>query len=138
MYLGFNTLVRSKLNDASFQYNSDELPIYFSGQWETDQGAHIRALVFSNEPDATEFGFNAAEEVTGFVQLGVFLPATDNGLDYSLNELASQVHSEFNRSAFSDGEYKVEWLNVQREPEIRIGGHYTVTLRVNYRYFYCN
>ncbi|AUR94742.1 tail-completion protein [Vibrio phage 1.198.B._10N.286.54.F4] len=138
MYLGFNTLVRSKLNDASFQYNSDELPIYFSGQWETDQGAHIRALVFSNEPDATEFGFNAAEEVTGFVQLGVFLPATDNGLDYSLNELASQVHSEFNRSSFSDGEYKVEWLNVQREPEIRIGGHYTVTLRVNYRYFYCN
>ena len=137
MYLGFNTIARKKLNSASFQYNGSELPIYFSGDWEEDKGAHIRTLIYSNEPEATEVGFSAPENVTGYIQLGVFLPATDKGLDYSLNELASQIHTEFNRSNFVDGSYKVEWLNVQRENEIRIDGHYTVTLRVNYRYFHC-
>ena len=138
MYLGFNTIIRTKLNAASFDYNGNQLPIYFGGDWKTDEGAHIRTLVYSNQPEAEEVGFSAPESVTGYLQLGVFLPATDKGFDYSLNELASQVHSEFQRSSFVDGDYKVEWLNVQKEPETRIDGHMTVTLRVNYRYFHCD
>lgn len=138
MYSEFNTIVRKKLNAASFDYNGNDLPVYFTGEWESDQGAHVRSLVFSNQPEAQEVGYSATESVSGYLQLGIFLPTSDKGLDYSLNDLASQVHSEFQRGSFVDGEFKAEWLNVQRENPVRIDGHMIITMRVNYRYFYCN
>ena len=138
MFSGFNTIVRTKLNASSFNYQGNKLPIYFSGDWESDEGAHIRSLVFSNEPQASDVGFDAPEYVTGYIQLGVFLSATDKGLDYSLNDLASQIHNQFRRGDFVDGDYKVEWLNVQKGEPVRIDGHFTITMRVNYRYFHCN
>lgn len=153
MYSGFNDIVRGKLiaystpkqdnpldfdNFSHLEYLGSNIPVYFPGEWESDNDPHLRSLVFSNEPDATEVGFSAPENVTGYIQLGIFLPATHGGLDGALAELASKVHTEFQRSSFVDGDFKVEWLNVQKGEPVRIGGHFTITMRVNYRYFHCN
>ena len=119
-------------------YNGNDLPVYFSGDWEEDQGAHVRCIVYSNEPESSEIGYDAAESVTGFIQLGVFLPASDRGLNFTLNEIPDQFRRIFRRSSFVEGNLKIEWLNVAREEPLRIDGHYSITARVNYRYFHCN
>lgn len=137
MYLEQNSIFRAKINSESFMYQGSQLPVYYSGQWEDDDGAHIRILVHVNEPTSTEVGFDAARNLTGFIQIGLFLPSTDRGLDYSLNELASQIDVAFKRQSFVDGNFKVQWLGTTKGDEVRILGHYTATVLVNFSNFTC-
>lgn len=134
-YTAFNTIVRKKYNALTLLYNSNAIPKYFNEEFEKDTGAHSRLLTYINEPDATEVGFNATEQLTGYIQIGVFLPRSDAGLNFALNDLASQIDLAFPRSNFIDGDLKVEWLNVEREAPIPVDGHYVVNLRVNFRCF---
>lgn len=136
-YQEFNNVVREKYSNLQLTYRGINIAKYHNEEFEQDNGAHSRLVTFINEPTATEVGFDAAEEMTGFIQIGIFLPTSDKGLNFSLNDMARQVNIAFPRSDFVSGGLKVEWLNVQREQPIRVGGHYTVTMRVNFRVFSC-
>jgi hypothetical protein len=136
-YRDFNTVTRKKYNDLSLLYNGVEIEKYYMVDFEEDTGAHSIIVSHINEPDSTEVGYNAGEQLTGFLQIGVFLPTVDKGLSYSLDDLASQIDTQFPRSGFIDGDLKVEWLNVQRGDPARIGGHMVITMRVNFRVFAC-
>lgn len=136
MYSELNTLLRKSVNNNTFTYQGAALPVYFSGEWENDKGAHVRVLTDTGTPESAEVGFYASVNTTGMIQLGFFLPATDKGTDYALNELASQVYTAFRRQSFVDGNFKVEWLSVERGDVMRIDGHNTVTVRVGFRVFY--
>lgn len=140
MYQEINTIFRTALNAANLSYYGQELPIYYQGDWGSDDGAHIRAVMFTAEPDYREVGSfkgNVARDITGYYQVGFFLPSTDKGLDFSLNKLAGELDALFKRQGFISGDIKMEYLSVTREQPLRIDGHETMTCRINFRSYEC-
>lgn len=139
MYAKITEIFRTALNNAALSYRGDVMPIYYQGKWGTDDGAHIRAVMFTNEPEYREVGSfdgNISRDVTGFYQVGFFLPSSDKGLDFSLATLVDQLDSAFKRQGFVD-DVKMEYLSITREQPLRIDGHETMTCRINFRAFDC-
>jgi hypothetical protein len=137
MFSEFNTIIRTKVQSLTLLYKGNAIPIYYEEDINNDKGAHALVLTVINEPISNEVGFAGAETLTGFVQFQIQVPTKDNGINFALSDLSSQLYSQFPRSNFVDGDFKVEWLNVQKEPNVREGGHYSVTCRVNFRTFSC-
>lgn len=140
MYEQINTIFRTAINNAAFSYLGNILPVYFQGDWGSDDGAHVRAKLFTNEENYREVGSfeaNPALDVSGFYQVGFFLPSSDNGLEYSLNALTDDLRVAFKRQGFMSGSLKMEYLSTTRNEQLRIDGHETITCRVNFRAFTC-
>lgn len=137
MYSEINTHFRTKMNNATFLYNGNALPLIWESDVDGFDGAYIRMALNTNQPSSSEVGYAGAEEVTGFYQVGFFVPASDKGIDFSLNNLADQLRVEFRRQSIVDGDLKVEYLDVERNTPLRIDGMYSCTCRINFRIFAC-
>lgn len=138
MYLELNNIFRAQFTGFNPLYQGGAFTKYYHEDTPADaSGPHLRALLFTNQPEAQEVGFNANEAVTGYMQFGVFLPATDGGLNYSLAEISEDAHAYFSRKNFVSGDIKFEILNTEKSEPLRIDGFFTVTLRVNYRATHC-
>ncbi|MGB1320885.1 MAG: hypothetical protein ACPG5L_08135 [Vibrio gallaecicus] len=138
MYSEINTELRKLVNAATFNYQGSPMKKLFLGDWDEDEGPHVRVMFHQNRPESREIGFDGYQDLTGYIQVGFFIPATDNGINYSLSDLSGQLFSQFGRSSTVVGDLKIELLDVQKNDDIRIDGHFTNTSLVNFRIGHCN
>lgn len=140
MITEINTIFRTALKNSLIEYRGVVMPILFQGEYGEDAGAHLRGLLYTNEPTYPEVGSyhgEIIENITGYYQVGIFLPISDKGLDYSINEISDQVRANFKRQGFFDS-IKMEYLSVNRETQTRTDGHEVLTCRVNFRATQCS
>lgn len=138
-YGDINTELRKLINAATFEYRGQPMKKLYLGEWDDDEGPHVRVLFHENTPDARELGFEGYQDNTGYIQVGFFIAATDKGLNYSLSNLAQQFSSQFKRNNVpNSSELKLQLLSVEKGDDVRIGGHMTVTCRANFTVGQCD
>lgn len=137
MYSDLNSIFRDKIDATTITYRSEQVPIIYSTDYDEGDGSNCIVSTLKNQPDSTEIGFNAARIMTGFIQFIAKLPNTKKGLDYALSNISQEIESQYPRSNFVDGDFKVEWLEVEEVSKLRIDGFSTVTVRVHYQVFAC-
>lgn len=138
MYSEINTELRKLVNAATFNYQGSPMKKLFLGEWDTDEGPHVRVMFHQNRPGSREVGFDGYQDLTGYIQVGFFIPATDKGINYSLSDLSGQLFEQFKRSSSVTGDLKIEILDVQKNDDVRIDGHFTNTSLVNFRIGHCD
>lgn len=138
-YGDINTELRKLINAATFEYNGQPMDKFYLGEWGEDDGAHVRVLFHENTPDARELGEGGYQDNTGYIQVGFFIPATDKGINYSLSNLSQQLYDQFKRKNIpNSSDIKLQITSVERGDDVRIGGHFTNTSRVNFTVGHCD
>ena len=138
-YSDINTELRKLINAAKFEYLNKPMKKLYLGQWDDDSGPHVRVLFHENTPDARELGFEGYQSNTGYIQVGFFVPATDRGINYSLADLSQQLADQIKRGNIENtSSIKLQITSVERGDNVRIGGHFANTSRVNFTVGHCD
>ncbi|CAH9016322.1 putative tail-completion protein [Vibrio phage 242E40-1] len=138
-YGDINTELRKLVNAATFTYNGQPMKKLFLGDWDADEGPHVRVAFHVNRPDSRELGFDGYQDLTGYIQVGFFIPATDKGINFALSDLSQQLSEQFKRSnVVNQADAKIQITDVQKNDDVRIEGHFTNTSLVNFTIGQCD
>ncbi|AUR92715.1 hypothetical protein NVP1176O_13 [Vibrio phage 1.176.O._10N.261.55.F5] len=137
MYSEINTLIRKEINSKSITYKGSELEHVRISKQHTEDGPYVQVSTELADPVSQEVGFDASQNISGFIQFLVKLPESDTGLDYYVNEIAQQYFVAFPAQSKTVDGLTIEYLPVGRPLEGREAGYYTVTVRVGFNIYYC-
>ena len=138
-YGDINTELRKLVNAATFEYRGQQMKKLYLGEWDDDDGPHVRVMFHENRPDARELGNEGYQDNTGYMKFGFFLPATDKGLNFSLANLAQQLSDQFKRNNIPNvSDLKLQILDVEKGDNVRIDGHFTNSCLVNFTVGHCD
>lgn len=137
LYLDLNTTLRKAVNATTLDYLGTTLPMYWALDGYTENGAHVVVTKETTDPNAASLGGNPPQNISGFLQLMIKLPRTDDSLDAYLSMLAGQVWERFPISTYRDGDIKMVINSVSAGPHLTVGGYASVTVRVNFDAMYC-
>jgi len=111
MYSELHTILRKTVNATTIDYNGRSLPKYWQLDEQPENGPHIVVSRELTEPDPQEIGDNA-QDLTGFLQFLVKLPATGQSLDAQLSLIDAQLWNQFPLDDYDDGNFKIWYNNV--------------------------
>ncbi|AZU97862.1 tail-completion protein [Vibrio phage LP.2] len=137
MYSEINTIFRKQINSKPINYLSSPLEHAWISESYTESGPYVQVSTEYADPISQEIGFDASQELQGFLQFLVKLPISDNGLNFAVNDIAAQYFFSYPRQSFVEDGIKVEYRSVGRPIVIRDDGYVTVTVRVSFSAFYC-
>ena len=137
MYSELHTILRKTVNATTIDYNGRSLPKYWQLDEQPENGPHIVVSRELTEPDPQEIGDNA-QDLTGFLQFLVKLPATGQALDAQLSLIDAQLWNQFPLDDYDDGNFKIWYNNVSTGNHIRVDGFVSTTVRINFTAMYCN
>lgn len=128
------------MNNGGLSYRGKALSIYHTGDMEEPQGPHIRTLLYTNRYDYKEVGSNlqnAPRDITGYYQVGIFIPTSDKGIDCTLCEMEDSIDSLFRRSSFSVDGVRMQYLDTECRQRQRVDGYYVATCLINFTAYQC-
>lgn len=137
MYSDINTIIRGQIAAKPINYRGQQLDhVWISDQIE-ESGPYVQVSTELADPERQEIGFDASQEINGFIQFLVKLPESDRGLNYAVNNIAQQYFVSYPSQSFIENGIKIEYSPTGRPLEGREAGFYTVTVRVRFNAFYC-
>ena len=137
LYSDLNTMLRKAVNATTLNYLGSPLPMYWALDDYTESGAHVVVTKETTDPNPQSMGSNPPQDLSGFLQLVIKLPRTDDTLDAYLSDLAGQVWEQFPVSTYQDGNIKMVINNVSAGTHLTVGGYASVTMRINFNAMYC-
>ena len=137
MYSDINTLLKSEIFSKQIKYRGNDIPqVWISDQY-TESGPYAQISVELSDPVSQEVGFDASQNIAGFIQILTKLPESDKGLNFSINDIAQQCFVNFPSQSKTINNMTIEYLPTGRPLEGREKGFYTVTVRVSFNIYYC-
>ncbi len=135
-YIELNNEFRAKLNAATITYQGNQMPIVFGGDISAGQGAFLYCRLITNDPVPQEVGEFTIEEITGYYQVDIYIPSTDQGIDYSQHDVASQISALFPRVRFG-ANVSIIPVGTGSNEGLRVEGSWVKSVRVNFRVKVC-
>jgi len=137
MYSNINTLIRSEIAARPITYLGNNLEHVWISDQHTENGAYVQVSTEFADPVSQEVGFDAAQNISGFIQFLVKLPQSDKGLNFAVNEIAQQYFVAYPSQSKTVNDLTIEYQPTGRPLEGREDGFYTVTMRVSFNIYYC-
>lgn len=137
MYSNINTLLRGEINSKTINYRGNPLSHVDISEQYTENGAYVQVSKEYADPVSQEVGFDAAQNISGFIQFLVKLPESDKGLDFAVNDIAQQYFVAYPSQSKTINDMTIEYQPTGRPLEGREDGFYTVTVRVSFNIYYC-
>lgn len=137
MYSELHRILQSAVDTTTIDYNGSPLPKHWQLDRYQENGPHIVVSRELTNPEMQELGDNA-QDLTGFLQFLVKLPATGQALDAQLSSIDAQLWNQFPHDDYDDGNFKIWYNNVSTGNHIRVDGFVSTTVRINFTAMYCN
>ena len=128
-----NTYFRTLLNNSGITYQGSVIPVHFQFDQVSGNSAYIVGSIFTTQPQQLEVGFTAKQEIQGYYNVAVYLPATDMGLDWAVNNISDQISIAFPRGSAVLECGKIEITDIETITPTRQDGQVLAVMRVNYR-----
>jgi len=137
MYSDINTLLKTEIESKNITYRGSNLDQIWISDQHTENGAYVQVSTEFADPVSQEVGFDASQNIAGFIQFLVKLPTSDKGLNFSVNDIAQQYFVAYPSQSKTVNNLTIEYLPTGRPIEGREEGFYTVTVRVSFNIYYC-
>ena len=127
-----NTFFRTLLNGTPVLYQTVAIPIHFQFDTVDTSSYYIVGSLFTTEPEQLGIGFDDKQRITGYYNIETYLPSSDIGLDWAINDIADQLKVIFARGSTVLSCGKIEITNIELITASKNGGQVLSTARVNF------